>query len=236
MSIADLVENHSLILKENLEEYMCVFDSSILEQYTRQWKYNRSLDTEKIKSIMTTIKDKAVLDTVLHFFWDGTKNKLITFDGCHRRESLILLYTKFGINMKVCCYIYKCKDPETLDKEIACKFKLINQNSPIPDIYIDILDNLDESSQLVIRKNIIESIFENYKNKYVQFYSINSKCRRPNFNDTIFKDFCNNQNFSNEKELLLIIEQMNVTNKSVVTKLSIATMNKCDKYKFYLFI
>ena len=47
--ITNLVENHSLILKDSLDEYMCVFDSSILEKYTCQWKYNRNLDTEKMK-------------------------------------------------------------------------------------------------------------------------------------------------------------------------------------------
>jgi hypothetical protein len=237
--ITNLVENHSLILKDSLDEYMCVFDSSILEKYTSQWKYNRNLDTEKIKSIMNVVKNKEVLDTVLHFFWDEVNDKLIAFDGNHRREALIILL-KSNISMKVCCYIYKCKEPKNLDKEIAAKFKIINNNSPIPDIYNDILDNLDKEHEtmLINKKDIIEKVYENYHSRYKQFYSSSSKCKRPQFNATTFKDLCNNQNFSSFEELVSILDTINKTNKDkdIIRKLSETTMNKCKKYNFYMFI
>jgi len=33
------------------------------------------------------------------------------------------------------------------------------------------------------------------------FLSLHSKCRRPNFNETVFKDFCNNITFNTQTEL-----------------------------------
>jgi hypothetical protein len=63
-----LIEETSIILKDNLSEYMCLFNSSILEECSEQWKYNRVLNNDKVKSICNVIKDKYILDTVLHFF------------------------------------------------------------------------------------------------------------------------------------------------------------------------
>jgi hypothetical protein len=238
MDILEIIETNSVILQDNLSEYMCVFDSKTLEQTSEQWKYNRNLNNDKIQSICDTIKDKLILDTVLHFFYvnNNGKERLICFDGNHRREALILLYKKYNINIKVCCYIYKCKS-ETIDNEIIQKFKIINQMTPIPDIYLDILNNLDDN-QFVHKKDIIENVFEMYKAKYKAFYSINSKCRRPNFNETVFKDFCNNITFNTKKELVNDLEESNVINKSKIldTKVSKNIVAKCQIQDFYLFI
>ena len=236
MSTLEIIETNSIILQDDLLEYMCVFDSKILETKSEQWKYNRILNNDKIQCISDTIKDKLIIDTVLHFFYinDNGSERLICFDGNHRREALILLYKKSGINIKVCCYVYKCKS-DNIDNEIIQKFKIINQMTPIPDIYLDILNNLD-SDKFVYRKNIIESVFEIYKSKYKAFYSINSKCRRPNFNDTIFKDFCNNMIFNNKKELINELEKCNLIKKSMNFKVSKNIIAKCETQGFYLFI
>jgi hypothetical protein len=34
-----LIENNSIILRDNLNEYMCVLDTSKLEEFSEQWKY-----------------------------------------------------------------------------------------------------------------------------------------------------------------------------------------------------
>ena len=77
-----------------------------------------------------------------------------------------------------------------------------------------------------------------YKAKYKAFYSINSKCRRPNFNETVFKDFCNNITFNTKKELVNDLEESNVINKSKIldTKVSKNIVAKCQMQDFYLFI
>lgn len=234
-----LIENNSIILKDNLTEYMCIFDSCILEEFSEQWKYNRNLSNDKIQSICDVIKDKSILDTVLHFYYvnDNGNEKMICFDGNHRREALILLYKKFNVNIKVCCYIYKCKNINNVDKEIVDKFRLINQMTPIPDIYNDIISNLDCNQDLIERKNIIEEVFNMYKIKYKQFYSVHSKCRRPNFNETTFKDLCNTFEFINKEQLTKCLENYNMEKKKRVYNIVLSknAVAKCETQNFYLF-
>lgn len=129
--------------------------------------------------------------------------------------------------------IYKNVNPNYIDKEIIEKFKIINQMTPIPDIYSDILDNLQDSN-LQSKAVIIEELFQEYKTKFKQFYSTNSKCRRPNFNDTTFKDLCNKFNFSSKDELNKYLIELNESNK--IKKVSESIFNKCRAYQFYLFI
>lgn len=232
-----LIESNSISLQDNLSEYMCVFDSCILEECSEQWKYNRNLSNDKIQSICNVIKDKYILDTVLHFFYMNEDEKLICFDGNHRREALILLYKKYKLNIKVCCYIYKCKNMNNIDKEIVDKFRIINQMTPIPDIYNDIISNLDDNQDLLKKKDILEDVFLVYKNKYKMFYSINSKCRRPNFNETTFKDLCNTFKFRCKNELINYLENYNINKKKSIknTILSKTSIAKCDVQNFYIF-
>lgn len=233
----DLIETHSMLLQNNLDEHMCVFDSSILETQSEQWKFNRNLNSDKIQAIMNTIKGKSVLDTVLHFFYNNDENRLVCFDGNHRREALILLYRKYNLNIKVCCYIYKCKNSNNIDKEIVEKFRIINQNTPIPDIYMDIIDNLNENEALMEKKRVIEKIYTKYKNLYTAFYSVNSKCRRPNFNETSFKDLCNSFEFTTESKLDSLLKEFNLTKKNQKhnSKLSSSQLTKCETYDFFIF-
>jgi hypothetical protein len=229
----NLIDNNSIILKDDLIENMCILDSNILEEYTESWKYNRNLNSDKINEIKLIIKDKLILDTVLHFFYINNDTKLICFDGNHRREALILLNKIDNINIKVCCYVYKNINPNNIDKEIIDKFKIINQMTPIPDIYSDILDNLQDSN-LQSKAVIIENSFQEYKIKFKPFYSINSKCRRPNFNDTTFKDLCNKFNFNSKESLDKYLIELNESNK--IKKVSESILNKCKAYNFYMFI
>ena len=233
-TINELIDNNSIILKDNLIENMCVLDSKLLENYTEQWKYNRNLNNDKVNEIKLAIKDKLIIDTVLHFF--HFNEKLICFDGNHRRKTLILLNKINNINIKVCCYIYKNNNPNNIDKEIIEKFKIINQMTPIPDIYSDILDNL-KNKDIKAKAVIIEKVFEEYKIKFKQFYSIKSKCRKPNFNDTSFKDLCNTFDFTTEKQLHKHLIQLNDRKKKKKHKNIFENIfNKCKTYDCYIFI
>lgn len=232
----NLIDDNSIILRDDLMENMCILDSNILENSTESWKYNRNLNSDKINEIKLIIKKKLILDTVLHFFYTDDTSKLICFDGNHRREALILLNKIESINIKVCCYIYKNVNPNDIDKEIIEKFKIINQMTPIPDIYSDILDNLQDNN-LQVKVIIIEELFQEYKTKFKQCYSIKSKCKRPNFNDTTFKDLCNKYNFNTKEKLIKYLIELNESNK--IKKISEVSENiklKCKAYDFYLFI
>jgi hypothetical protein len=237
--ILELIENNSIILQENQNEYMCILNSSILEKYSEQWKFNRNLSNDKINQIKSIIKNKSILDTVLHFFYYNFNNeeKLICFDGNHRREALILLYDIENIDIKVCCYIYKNITPTNLDKEIVDKFRIINQMTPIPNIYNDIINNLDTNYDLIQKKNIIEELFIVYKKQYKFFYSVNSKCRRPNFNETTFKDLCNDLTFISYNELNTLLSHINIEKQQNITNnISEKIISKCKTQNFFLFI
>ena len=41
--------------------------------------------------------------------------------------------------------------------------------TPIPDIYNDILNNLDNNKTLIDKKNVIEEVFNLYKTNYKSF-------------------------------------------------------------------
>jgi hypothetical protein len=259
-NLLELIENNSIILHTNLNEYMTVLDSCILEEFTEQWKYNRNLNLDKVADIKKFVKNRIILDTTIHMVYDTKRNKLVVFDGNHRREALILLHKTHGINIKVCCYVYIIENVNTenvnntdVDKFIVEKFKLINQMTPIPDIYYDILENLvndkindkindnknlknDELKSLIDKKNIIETIYKKYKFAYKDFYSKNSKANRPNYTDTTFKDLCNTFVFNNEEELIEHLQQLNLKKKLTLSKVSQNIRNKCNAHNFYLFI
>lgn len=108
--------------------------------------------------------------------------------------------------------------------------------TPIPDIYSDILDNLQDSN-LKCKVIIIEQLFAEYKIKFKQCYSIKSKCRRPNFNDTTFKDLCNKYNFKTKEQLVKYLIELNESNKiKKISEVSENVLNKCKAYNLYLFI
>lgn len=116
---------------------------------------------------------------------------------------------------------------------------MLNQSTPIPDIYIDIIHNINsvnnvDDNSLKIKKDIIEQVFLRYKTLYPDFYSVNSKCRRPNFNDTMFKDFCNKFDFQTKQELIDLLNKCNIKKTSSNNK-HFKMLEKCTKRNFYLF-
>ena len=235
-NLNDTVENNSIILTDSCEnteitEYMCILNTSDLLIYAEPWKYNRKINQDKVEEIKIHIKNKPVLDSVLYFYMHD--NKLICLDGNHRLESLSDLYNLHNLNIKVCCFITKHDNPVNIDVEIRDKFNLLNQNTPIPDIYLDIVNNLDRKDFLIKRKNTIEELFDEYKILYSEYYKTSNKPRKPHFNETIFKDFCNELTFNNNSQLHDELTKINKLHKT--KKMTLNIQVKCDLYEFYLF-
>jgi hypothetical protein len=63
--VLSLIENNSIILQDDLNEYMCVLDTCKLEEFSEQWKYNRNLSNDKIQSICNIIKDIFFMLTIM---------------------------------------------------------------------------------------------------------------------------------------------------------------------------
>lgn len=228
----------SIILSNNTE-YLCIVDNSKLEPYTETWKYNRTLNVQKIKDIINSYENKDIIDSILYFFYNKENNKYICFDGNHRKEALNILANR-GKKIKVLCYIYN----NLSEQDVITKFKIINESTPIPTIYYELINNTNSNVNEIIimnKKEIIERCLHEYSKKYHKFYSTSSKPKRPNFNDTLFCDLCNElENINKIKNSFELMEELNALNNfnknRLTKKLSIKILEKCKKYDFYLFI
>ena len=85
----------------------------------------------------------------------------------------------------------------------------------------------------VQKREIIELLFIEYKNKYPSFYK--TKPRRPNFNEFSFYKLCNTVEFTSKNELRIILKNLNEKNKNNLLHLSEIQKNKCKEMDFYLF-
>jgi len=88
-------------------------------------------------------------------------------------------------------------------------------------------------------KNIVQDVFESYKEKYHEFYSTRHQPIHSNFNEKMFKDLCNKFIFSTKQELLISLDEYNhmqKNNKDSYNELSTKRRLKCDVFNFYLFM
>lgn len=88
-------------------------------------------------------------------------------------------------------------------------------------------------------KNIVQDVFEEYKEKYHEFYSTRHQPIHSNFNEKMFKDLCNKFIFSTKQELLISLDEYNhmqKNNKDSYNELSTKRRLKCDVFNFYLFM
>lgn len=245
MQLTDLIDLNATILDTENDEFMCLFDSQVIHDYTEMWEYNRTLNNDKVKEIENGIKTKQVLDTVLYLAYSKVRAKFIVFDGNHRRQALLNLLELAGKNIKVYCYVYELPESDSisLNEKIYEKFKIINKNTPIPEIYYAILEQVSGNKEVTeLDKNkrkisIISEVFDNYKMLYKHFYSVSNRCYRPNFNDTKFFNLCHTFDFESKAELISNLNALNIykKNEQHYLKLSNKNSDKCDKYNFYLF-
>jgi hypothetical protein len=229
MDLNNIIETTHYV-NENESEFMVLLDSEILNKFSEMWEFNRRINYDKVDEIKKHIRNKNILDTMLYFF--KIDNKLICLDGCHRSMAVKDLYITDQKILKVLCYIYIPKT-DNVNLEIRDKFNLLNKNTPIPDIYLDILKDLNHTNELNLRRDIIEDTFDEYKVKYKEFYKTSNKCQKPNFNDTMFKDLCNFQTFNTKDELLIELDNLNETNKT--KRMTTRVKAKCSLHDFYLF-
>jgi hypothetical protein len=233
-TIEEIIKKY-IIVKNTELEYFCLMDSDFLINNAERWKYNRNVNLEKVPFIIDHIKknDFTTLDSVLYFYLN--ENKLICFDGNHRLESLMLLDKK----IKILCYIIKTD----VINDVITRFNIINSNTPIPDIYNDMLNtiseqhtNIQNTENIIQKKDVIEFLFEEYKKEYKEYYKL--KPRKPHFNDTSFLNLCNEFEFNTRDELRIKLKNLNENNKKNIKNfnLSKTQKNKCEYSNLYLFI
>lgn len=97
----------------------------------------------------------------------------------------------------------------------------------------------EHNTDKYLRDDIIENVFQEYKETYHEFYSLRPQPMHSNFNEKMFKDLCNKFIFNTPEELLICLNNYNLSqkqNKDAYEQLSIKRKLKCDLFNFYLFI
>lgn len=208
------------------------------------WEYNRRLNEDKVIEIKNNLKKKNLLDTVLSYVYIENDNKFILFDGQHRVEAMKQLYEEDYSIINCICYIYYIRglnyniNKIQIDKIIKDLFSNKNLQTPLANIDIEKLDQIDNNLNINLRGDIIHSVFLKFRNDYAKFYKTNNNPRRPNFNEYNFKNLCNEIEFETKEELEEELRQINEERKLSLSKTKITEKmsKKCLDSNFYLFI
>ena len=88
-------------------------------------------------------------------------------------------------------------------------------------------------------ERIVKNVFQQYKDKFHEFFSSRPQPIHSNFNEKMFKDLCHTFTFNTEDGLLVCLDGYNLMqkqNKEAYNQLSRKRKLKCDVFNFYLFI
>lgn len=117
--------------------------SDFLYYYTDMWYRNRNADTDRVTEIMRSIEKEGEVDNriyLAHINDCPVQNRLLAFDGNHRREALIKLFL-----MKQKVYWVELDIlTDVSDKHVIEAFKRVNQSICLPDAYIEYDDEEEE--------------------------------------------------------------------------------------------
>ena len=191
----------------------------------------RILNEEKVNNIVkyqieNLLYDDFNLIGVINIHVLDKTNYLV--DGQHRFFALKKLYS-MGHNIPIFIEII-CINHYN---ELKHNYNLINKNTPLPDLPVD------------IDKTIPETVALNIKSKYPHIWSSNSRAHRPNIYFDYFLEACavisHKLNINSCDELEKLIEDYNLSlilrdkeNLPDSKSISENMYNKCVENKFYL--
>jgi hypothetical protein len=196
------------------------------------WKCNREPDEDRVLEIYKSMKEGNYVPKCLHLAKSEDGNSYVCFDGNHRR----LAFNKFleeGKTNIVDLIIFDTSD----NTAIHTFFKNLSKALSVPEMLIEDLKNN--------KSGAIESFVNNYKKKYKDFFKDTESPRKPHTNVSLFTNSINLYMNETKKSVLDIEKILFDKNeeykiKSIETswrkKYSNTVLEKCDKYKFYIFI
>ena len=236
--------NYHLILKVKVND--------LLNTSISNWEYNRPPDLTRCYDIAKYIySSKTPLDTMLYFNFNNKKRSFDVIDGIHRFTSLKLIkqYNSKPLDLITPSDFGNNNDAKWLydsyiiinlritanEGELIELFKNLNKSSPIPDLYIR-----DTTKD---KREIIESIVNNWQNKYKQHFSSHCKPNKPNVNrdrfiellDTIYTKY----NITNETKYILEqkLDNANINiSYNMPKRLTQSIKDKCNRSGCWLFI
>jgi hypothetical protein len=227
--------------------------SELLAAPITNWKFNRPHDEVRCNHIaMDIYNSKKIVETMFYLSFNNENIMYDVIDGIHRFTALKLIHKHNNSseldllhNESNCMFGYggnatwlyashvfvnirfNSKEGELIDF-----FKSLNKCNPISEIYVR-----DISRE---KKDIIESIVNEWQIKYKTHFSAVSKPNRPNVNRDRFMDLLNElfDKFKNKDTLEKKLEQMNnyILCNHNPRKIPQKTREKCCETNCWLFI
>ena len=195
-----------------------VFDELNIER----WKFNRPADQDRVKAIHEYMKISKRVDGMIYIAM--IDNKLVCYDGNHRREAL-----KNVPNMnQILVDVLWIAD----DKIIGEEFRRLNESVSVPEFYNAV--EADNAFRESIR-SAVDMFCKNYKD-----HKVTSKNpHRPNFNRDVFCDdfyrIMNELNIGVEElmgKLTRLNQEMMNRDKGTLPE---KVVSKCEKSGLWLF-
>lgn len=214
----------------NCNEELYMTNSKTLLKYTKNWKYNRPPDNERVDKIEETLANNTYINVplqVAEVMTDDKNISYICYDGNHRREAL-----KRTPECKVLVHLLR----NATEEDIKNRFVIVNSGCPVPELY---LGNTEES-----KKKIIQTIVDRLCINYKAHKSSSKKPLKPNFNrdnvvDMMFS-FLEDKIIENEEDLykkILTLNKKYSEGKHIKLKgLRKQVLDKCKKTGCYLFL
>jgi hypothetical protein len=223
---------------EILHSFSCDKDTFLIKTTVKEllkvkvinWKYNRPPDEIRCKEIREYFtKPNTIFNTPFHLYYNEKFDDFECLDGIHRYTSI----KNLEIDKVIFMFLYLKKS----EGELIDIFKNINKCISVPELYLS-------NEYSLSNKQIIETVANEWKNKYEIHFTPNKDFRVPNMNRDMFicilTNILDDHKIRTKGRLEEILENANVFisknygryNKKVTT----IQLDKCKKSGCYLFL
>lgn len=216
------------------------------------WQYNRPPDQTRCYDIARYIyRSKTAVDTMLYLSFNTKNQTFDIIDGIHRFTSIkiiennnskpldLLTPSEFGNNEDAQwlydSYIIINLRINASEGELIELFKSLNKSNPIPELYIRDVNKC--------KKDIIESMSNNWQVKYTCHFSSNNSPNKPNINRDRFIDLLEiiyDKYKITEETKSLLESKLELANTNISynkpKKLTKKVIEKCTKSGCWLFV
>lgn len=209
-----------------------LISSRYLSALCKKWSKNRDPDMERVQEMIDFHKAGGYIPKMIHLAHVSGEDKLVCYDGNHRRELLNKL-----VDEDIMCIVDIMFN--ATESDVYNAFININKSIALPEIYID---DLHASSV----KNEIMELVRTYSMQYSQFHSTSARYRSPQFNRDVFADnvfdiykaFNGSVSVSKIEKLLTALNSEYAAGRLCRphSTYSDKVIGKCTKHNFWLFL
>lgn len=225
-----IIKQYGNFISKQNNTYTYAIKYQHIYKFVEKWIGNRDADINRVNEMVSNYISGNYIP--LHLHLAELNNKLVCYDGNHRREMLNMLIDKRIVNNIIVSIIFNANH-DIIYKE----FTNINKAIQVPALYFD---NQNDITQL---KSEILNIVKEYEKKYKPFVSTSTRHLAPNFNRDRFMDelydFYKNHNCT-LAQIHKALQKLNIAySKQFMCNHSHyneKVLKKCKKYNFWIFI